>query len=362
MATWLRCLILIVTVVFTTAQAETHTDTFGSGANEFAIDFVTIRGDASSANGTHIGSGKPDGFVDPGHDYRIGVHQITNSQWSKFELELGIQIAQSQPHWGGSQIPVNNISWYEMAQFVNWLNTSTGHQPAYKFTGTQGRRYTWEKWSPEEAMDGTHLYRHKDAYYFLPTDDELVKAGYWNGTEIQKWATKDNTQPVAGVDSNYENFIGQPWEVGSGSEELNGTYDIMGNLWETTESPYQIESADPDEYRVTRGGTYACTELDFGWTLGSSLRGARVPWAGTRFAGFRVASIPEPATVALLGLGGLVALRKRRGTVLSEKWGSKKLKVVDTAWLRVMPRPSRGSCPIKLSPCQGGVPRRGEGV
>jgi len=46
------------------------------------------------------------------------------------------------PTYTGTNVPITNVSWYEAAQFVNWLNTSTGHQAAYKFTGTQARATT----------------------------------------------------------------------------------------------------------------------------------------------------------------------------------------------------------------------------
>jgi formylglycine-generating enzyme required for sulfatase activity len=96
------------------------------------------------------------------------------------------------------------VSWYEAAQFVNWLNTSTGHQAAYKFTGTQGQSdYALDTWSPAEAYGGTNLYRHKDAMYYMPTEDEWVKAAYWNGSSLQTWATPDDTQPIEGVEANY---------------------------------------------------------------------------------------------------------------------------------------------------------------
>ncbi len=77
----------------------------------------------------------------------------------------------------------------------------------------------------------------------LPTEDEWFKAAYWNGSEIQEYATKPGDtlhegDGTSGTGWNYNNTdpVG-PWNVGSGSEELNGTYDMMGNNWEWIEDP-----------------------------------------------------------------------------------------------------------------------------
>ena len=53
-----------------------------------------------------------------------------------------------------------------------WLNTITRHQPAYDLTYSGGWRMTL--WSSAQAWHagGENLYRHKDAYYFLPSEDE----------------------------------------------------------------------------------------------------------------------------------------------------------------------------------------------
>ncbi len=86
--------------------------------------------------------------------------------------------------------PANEVSWYEVAQFANWLNTNTGHQAAYKFTGTQGQGdYTFAVWEVGDAgYDSGNPYRNSNAYYFLPTEDEWVKAAYWNGTSLQTYS------------------------------------------------------------------------------------------------------------------------------------------------------------------------------
>ncbi len=296
-------------------------DSFGTGANQFDIDFVTISGATNPTSGYGIVS----------NDYRIGTYEITNDQWNKFKAEYGTVTGSPSYAYdsdfydwgtGTTNVPTNRTSWYEAAQFVNWLNTEAGHQPAYKFTGTQGTgSYTLGTWSAAEADNGTNLYRHKDAFYYLPTEDEWVKAGYWNGTSLQTYATKPGDtlhqgDGVSGTGWNYydsgyyaTNPVG-PWDVGSGSEELNGTYDMMGNVWEWMESPYSDPNFGPGSNRGLRGGS--C--YSYGNYLASSLRGYYGdPYTELIDIGFRVASeVPEPATMSLLAIGGLALIKRRR--------------------------------------------------
>ena len=120
-------------------------DYFGTGVNDFTIDFVTISG-STNPTVAQTTAGDLDGFGIVNNDYRMGVYEITNDQWDKFKAELApVTVTgdpstayDSTPSWTGTNVPTNNVSWYEAAQMVNWLNTSRGHQAAYKFTGTQG--------------------------------------------------------------------------------------------------------------------------------------------------------------------------------------------------------------------------------
>jgi hypothetical protein len=302
-------------------------DPFGTGANRFWIDFATIAGALGVTRSTNTsgdavatltaGLGYSD-FVARGGDYRIGKFEITNEQWDKFKAELGVPVIGSpfiaydeDPLWTGPSIPTNEISWYEAAQFVNWLNTSTGHPPAYKFTGTQGEpRYWLDKWSPDEADNGTNLYRHKDAFYYLPTEDEWLQAAYWNGTDLQTWSTLDDTAPVQNVHANYANGgVAPPWKVGNGLPELNGTFDMMGNVAEWLESPESDTSYAVAGVRGARGGTMRSVVA----SLASSQRGGTGPSLESGDLGFRVAAdVPEPGTLALLTLAGLVFIRRGR--------------------------------------------------
>jgi sulfatase modifying factor 1 len=232
--------------------------------------------------------------------YRMGVYEITNDQWNKFKSSLGVPVTGNpssayvhDPHWTGPNVPTNRVSWYEAAQFINWLNTSTGHQAAYKFTGTQGTEdYTMAIWSEEEAEGGTNLFRHKDAFYYLPTEDEWMKAAYWNGTSLQIFATTGDEAPEIGVDCNAHSSLPEPWDVGSGILELNGTYDMMGNIWEFTESVFYPWLGYGIGYGITlRGGSYGQSLI---YTF-SGYRYDTGPGYETTYFGFRVASdVPVP--------------------------------------------------------------------
>lgn len=312
---------MVCGVLVTTASAAS----FGTGGNQFTLDFVPISGATNPTSGY--------GIVN--YDYRIGKFEVTNAQWDAFVAAAGAPTGNPSSAYDQdfyaynpaltTDVPTNSVSWYEAAQFANWLNTSSGHHPAYKFTGTQGTSdYTFDTWASAEAWGGTNLYRHKDAFYFLPDEDEWVKAAYWNGTALQHDAAKpgDNLQQgdgVSGTGWNYrvlEGYATNPegtWNVGSGSEELNGTYDMMGNVFEWMESPYDDPSYGASSYRGLRSGAWNY----YGNTLLSSYRTIYDETYESYAIGFRVASvIPSPASLpaglSLLVIGGLATIRRRR--------------------------------------------------
>ncbi len=294
-------------------QPSTQADTFGTSGNEFTIDFVDIGNTGNTADTTSYGAVP--------YDYRAGKYEITQDAITKATAS-GMANVTAGP-WTGNQ-PAATISWYEAAAFVNFLNTNSGKTAAYNLTFTTN--WSMALWSSEQAWmaGGTNLYRNKDAFYFLPSENEWYKAAYYKGggTNAGYWLypTASSSVPMAvasGTDAGsavYDGVASVPAIVGSaGGLSPYATMGQGGNVWEWNESASDGSNSSSSENRAFRGGYWSNTE-DF---LRSSDRVDAAPTYEDYAIGFRVASVPEPSTYALLLLGaGAAYLWKRRKSSL----------------------------------------------
>ena len=89
-----------------------HADTFGSGANTFDIEFVTI-GNPDNDDDT-TGSPIPAGKVDS--TYRIGQFEISEDMIDKANTLGSLSITKDTR---APDKPATSINWFEAAKFVN---------------------------------------------------------------------------------------------------------------------------------------------------------------------------------------------------------------------------------------------------
>ena len=299
----------IGTVDSSTAQA----DTFGSGDNTFEIEFVTI-GDAGNAPDT-TGSPNPAGAV--AYEYRMGKYEISEAMIdaaNAIAADAGDPLGITHDNRGPNK-PATRVSWFEAAQFVNWLNTSKGSTPAYKFDD-QGVFQLWEPTDPGYNSD--NRFRNTKAQYFLPSADEWYKAAFYdpvtdqyfdfpNGSNTAPIPTAGGTAPGTAVYN-----LGGPADImlGGGPSPF-GTVAQAGNVWEWDETAVDLVNDDPIENRGFRG--WAWGTIGDPNELSSSFRHfIWTPSFSVGDVGFRIASIPEPSTIWLMVVAASGLLPRRR--------------------------------------------------
>lgn len=298
------------------AAAIVSVDSFGSGANAFSIDFALV-GNPGNADDAGAGGGQyssPYGGVP--YNCRIGVTEVPQV-WIDKATNLGMANVTAGP-WTGNQ-PAANMDWYEAAAFVNFLNTSTGHHAAYQIDPAVTALTLWSSAEAWQA-GGENLYRHKDAYYFLPSEDEWYKAAYHknDGVTANYWdyGTRSNNIPIAVASGTtagtavYDFVTSSPAAINNnGGLSAYGTRGQNGNAFEWTESASTDPNDVSSENRVFRGGAWT----DSGLGLQSSTRLSSDPAISNNTIGFRVASVPEPSAAILLpGSALMFSLRRRR--------------------------------------------------
>lgn len=297
------------------------------------IDFVEV-GDAGNTADNLTGRGAV------AYNYRISKYETTISQYAEFlnavaatdthglyntnmgsDTDIagisrtGISGSFSYSVMGSGDRPIAYVSWNDAARFVNWMHNGQGAGD------TETGVYDMSQNKPTASAS---------ANYWIPTEDEWYKAAYYDPSigavddadNYWLYPTRNvgaplNELPDAGNNANFFLFgsgsgLGHVLDGSSGyltdggefsgSGSYYGTFDQGGNVLEWNEDLSGLGTL-----RVLRGGSWD----DNVSSLSSSAYSAFLPTAEVATIGFRIASVPEPSSIALLGLGSLTLLFRR---------------------------------------------------
>jgi len=297
------------------------------------IDTVTV-GDVGNAADTT-------GYGAVGYEFNIGKYEVTIGQYTTFlnavaatdtyslynpSMATNLNIAGitqagssgsfSYSALGSGNRPITYVSWFDGARFANWMNNG-----ATNGASTETGAYTLDG-----AMSGI-ITVNSGATWSLPSEDQWYKAAYYKsgGTNAGYWdyPTQSDTAPgnIVGGATNQANYNNGVYSVTqsntldstlnyltdagsfSGSAGAYDTFDQGGNVSEWNDAVI-------DSSRGVRGSAWYYLE-DF---LQSSSRGVNSPTNESSRVGFRVASVPEPSTYALvlMAVAGWLLWRRRK--------------------------------------------------
>ncbi len=359
----MSCFVVLVLIMSMAQAVEIETVPVGHLGN---------LGELSGSGAGGIGPDRVSGAVD--YAYNIGKYEVTAGQYTEFlnavaktDSFFGLYNPNMDTDDYGCQItrngssgnytydfsgrpsgkeadwvdrPVNYVSWYNAAMFANWLTSGDIHHGVYGtrsfgFGSTNASSYTEITPRGSAAMDT--LVAAYGKVWVIPTEDEWYKASYHKNDgdtgNYFVYPTSSNSAPgyvdnagklsgtstvfVDGVadPGNYTTYDGDGGTNGIGPDYYRtevgewensgspyGTFDQGGNLWEWNETL-------SDSYRGLRGGSFS-----YDGALYASYGLYDMPTVEYYYAGFRVASVPEPSTLVLLAMGaiGMLAYARRR--------------------------------------------------
>lgn len=277
-------------------------------------------------------------FGDVPYVFNIGKYDVTVSQYVEFlnakdangSNLLGLyNSGMSNPTLGGISFvpgngsgskyevisgrenrPANYVSWYDAIRFANWLNNGQGNGD------TETGAYTLGALGAGGVPVTPPLTHNAGAQFWLPTENEWYKAAYYNPSSSSYYLYPTSTSQTPNASgptavSNHANFnsiVGTLTDVGaySGTTSPYGAFDMGGNVFQWN------ESVIGDTSRGLRGGAY---NVFSALSLQSQIRlKTYAPTTERSEVGFRIATVPEPSTLALGGIGAiaLAAFARRR--------------------------------------------------
>ena len=311
----------VVMETVTVGNAGNPDDTHGDGYG--GVDYVYNVGKYEVTAGQYaeflnaVAASDPYGLYNTSMNtdpYGCQITQIGNSGSYTYDFSGGTDEAPGSTAADWANRPVNYVSWGDAARFANWLHNGQGSGDT-----ETGSYYLDGAMSDEDLMAVTRVV---DATWAIPTEDEWYKSAYHYNDGVTgnyfDYPTSSDSVPSNDLDGGGNNAtfhdgdftIGSPYyrtESGAhvNSESPYDTFDQGGNVFEWNEAILYPEYGG---YRGLRGGWFFFSD----GPLQAANRGYHLPTAEFESYGFRVSEVPEPGTLVLLALGGLLVTRRRR--------------------------------------------------
>lgn len=206
---------------------------------------------------------------------------------------------------GSGNKPITYVSWFDAARFCNWMHN--GQPIGMQIASTTERgAYTLDG-----ATSGVSVSKNVGAKFWIPSENEWYKAAYYDPNKggagvggywlypTQNNTLAGNTVGVANSANYWDgDYVGYPGmaltDVGAyglNSDSFYGTNDQGGNVWEWNDAVIGSSS------RGLRGGYWG---YGYSSDLAASSRIGNGPSNEGYSIGFRVASVPEPGSLAML--------------------------------------------------------------
>ena len=226
--------------------------------------------------------------------FRIQAHEVTNSQFAAFVAETGY-VTEAERGGGSAQFSESDtpevfLSWWSLETDATWRTpegagsdlTGRDLHPVVHVTLNDARAYadwaggripTEVEW---EYAASRGLFDPMDPESGVRAPDGSLRANVWTGIF-----------PV--INSLRDGYAGTA-PVGCFEPGLTGAYDMIGNVWEWTDSPFA-----PAVPRFTiKGGSYLCSQ-DYCQRYRIAARESLEQDFSTAHIGFRIVQNMEEA-------------------------------------------------------------------
>ncbi len=224
----------------------------------------------------------------PLHPVTLSSFYIARTEVTEAEFEAIMGFNPSKQK--GSDLPVEQVTWYEAVTYCNELSRSGGLQEVYKISDVR-------KDAAGNTISAIVVMDRASNGYRLPTEAEWEYAS--RGGRQSHGYQYSGGNDVGAVAWYYDNAAGTPHRAGTKQPNELGIFDLSGNVWEWCwdwYGPYSSASVTNPEgalphgdTRVVRGGSW----VGVADVTRSSSRSALPPTVRSDAVGFRVVRSAE---------------------------------------------------------------------